>query len=760
VIPLCVQAQQKQDYSGIVLDSLTKETIAYATVTLIDTSNNNIAVGITDSNGRFKLTSPVVPNKVKISFVNYKTIERDISVKSEAFYLVRDTLVLDDVDVSSGIIRHKIDNTTYIVTAKMREGTATVQEMLDKIHGLRFDKIANTILVDNKSSVLLLINGLNQSQDYIKNLSPDKISKVEIIKSPVGRYLSENYTAIINLILKKDYNGYDIHIRNFTIINPVGTNAGDWAANEQPGITFSYTRNKFNVFSNYIYGRSRWNSPVSIKKSYTDVLDMESQQTTTANPNQSYKYHANIAAIGANYQIANNHTLSTQMDFHDENTGDENIFDMTYFYPDNTVENMKNITNNHEIEDNYTGTVYYLGKINERLNINSDFRYTYYTNHIHNQFNKKGNIFAENIYKIDKKSANFNIDLKYTLSKQVSVDVGYKNLWRSYDYNTNSLYYKDNRNNAFVHFTYKPAKNLSFQTGSGVEYIKLYDADNKNDTWKLLPYFMLNYQNDYLNINARYVTHAEYPSLYQMNPLKKTIDEYMVEEGNSNLKPSLIHNIAVEFSLWDLLSITPQIVYTPGNISAVYDKAAPYFIKTYHNTKELEASVEANLELSIGDFFSANLFGGWLYQDIKYQNIKNSYKSLLGGGAIGYFNPNNGVGAQLEYSSMMVKNAIPQGYKMNGLDSWQLTLGKQFKTNKIKLSISYFLPVSFGIRPYQRSEIITPFYKEEEYFDLKSYRNMLFIRMSIRFNKGEIKKTPSKHEIEKEKHESRGLFGN
>ena len=92
-----------------------------------------------------------------------------------------------------------LDKEVELVTAKMRTGAANTSDVLDRIKGLSYDRYNNSIKVDGDDNVIILVNGLEKNQEYIKNLSPDRIKEVEVIRNPSGRYALEGYSAIINV---------------------------------------------------------------------------------------------------------------------------------------------------------------------------------------------------------------------------------------------------------------------------------------------------------------------------------------------------------------------------------------------------------------------------------------------------------------------------------------------------------------------------------------------------------------------------------
>jgi hypothetical protein len=183
-------------FKGKVLDGHSKEILEYATVCLLDADDRILSAGITGETGEFRLATGDVPCKIKISFIGYETLEKEINRVNEslgAFLMKTAELHLEEITVTGSPLQPKIDRITYPVTPQMREGTFNAMDLLGKIHGIYYDKSTQTLKVNNQAGVLLLLDGIQQSPVYIKNLSSGQIHTIEVIREPSGRYISEGY---------------------------------------------------------------------------------------------------------------------------------------------------------------------------------------------------------------------------------------------------------------------------------------------------------------------------------------------------------------------------------------------------------------------------------------------------------------------------------------------------------------------------------------------------------------------------------------
>lgn len=97
-----------------------------------------------------------------------------------------DEKYLKAVSVTANASENRIDRDEQVVTDKMREGAADTKDVLDKVNGVEYDRYSNSIKVDNDSKVLILVDGMEKDQEYIKNLAPERLKKVEVIRKSRG----------------------------------------------------------------------------------------------------------------------------------------------------------------------------------------------------------------------------------------------------------------------------------------------------------------------------------------------------------------------------------------------------------------------------------------------------------------------------------------------------------------------------------------------------------------------------------------------
>ncbi|GHU59735.1 hypothetical protein FACS189411_16860 [Bacteroidia bacterium] len=753
-------------YKGKVIDSQTKEALNYATISLIDSENHVTAVGASNDEGSFYLTPSQIPQTIRISFIGYETLVEDIHTMDGElgiFPLSTADNILQETIISANRIQYKIDRIIYQITTQMCKGIMNTQELLDKIQSVRFDKTSNTIYVGNQTSVLLLVDGMQQPPEYIRTIAPQRISKIEIVYELSGRYLSENYSSIINIIMKDNYTGYDIYVSNTSAINPSGTNGKDWMAEERPVVGITYATNKINLYGTYSYNRDRWNMPVSKELTY-DGVELLSDKRTTDNPNDLYKYHNNNLNGGLVYHLAYNQTLSFQGDYSEGNTYTERIYTMQKMNVWNNVSKgiIKNTTKNNTKDNMASATLYYQGQLTNRFRLNGDFTYNYYYNDIENEYNQNDymNYEVGDLYNEYKHHSVFNMDMSYQLSPQTFLDAGYSNIWRKYGSGSSSgrgfLDYTEYHNHAFAYLTYNPSAKINAKLGAGIEYGRTHNRDKVNHFTYILPYIQLNYKpSRTLNINMSYSTNQYYPILYQLSPMTMVIDTFLTQIGNPDLKSAIKHTVSTRLSFWDKLTITPRYSFIQDDISETYMKNDYKLYRTFSNIDTKEYGIQAGYEQAIGEYLHLKSDATFYHSEARNNGIMNSVNGWLFHGELMYYHPIHLAGVQFGYYRNMRKNIFSQGYQMLDKDNWLITLNKSFTKERLSVMLSYIPPIPLGVRYNQLKEMETSLYKEKSSLNLKTYNNMLFLRVSFRFTSGSIKQSERRSSVKKEEREKR-----
>jgi len=210
----------KGTITGSVVDSLTQQSIEYATIRLLSESGQNLIDGtVTNSAGIFQLNRVADGNyKLVIDFLGYKQNTRLTSVDQEGpqtdagiISMVPDQTLLQEIVVSSerNIIENRIDKIVYNATADLTSQSGVATDILKKVPQVSVD-IDGNVQLQGSGSVRFLINGrpsvlfANSPAEALQSIPASQIQSIEVITIPGAKYDATGTGGIINIILKKN----------------------------------------------------------------------------------------------------------------------------------------------------------------------------------------------------------------------------------------------------------------------------------------------------------------------------------------------------------------------------------------------------------------------------------------------------------------------------------------------------------------------------------------------------------------------------
>lgn len=207
--------------SGVIIDSLTSEGLAGASITVLTKQDSVVSSTFSSEGGRFTLKALPAGNfVVKVNFVGYRVERHAITVKSgvEAKPLVYrlrlDMTILDavQIDIEPPMVVFKEDTTEYNAGSFTVEPYADADALIGQLPGVEIDEDGK-LKVEGEDVQRIIVDGKeffsSDPRIAMKTLPADIIDKIQIIdeKSDQAQFTGFDdgeRRKIINIVTKPD----------------------------------------------------------------------------------------------------------------------------------------------------------------------------------------------------------------------------------------------------------------------------------------------------------------------------------------------------------------------------------------------------------------------------------------------------------------------------------------------------------------------------------------------------------------------------
>ena len=217
LLPLLCTAQGAVEIRGSVSDSKTGEPLAGAFVSVYK-SSKVLGYSMTGEDGSFvvKPAGTAVPDTAIVTLMGYASRKTAITDPSKflTIKLVPKKAELRASKVTSSVIEEKGDTTKYSAAAFSDGNERNIGELLAKLPGLSVTE-SGGIRVDGQNINKFYVEGMDlmgaRYGTVVKNLTPDKISSVEVyrrhqpVKALAGIVVTDK--SAVNIILKESSKG-------------------------------------------------------------------------------------------------------------------------------------------------------------------------------------------------------------------------------------------------------------------------------------------------------------------------------------------------------------------------------------------------------------------------------------------------------------------------------------------------------------------------------------------------------------------------
>ena len=755
--------------SARVKDKKTNKALPYCSVGLYENDSTG-KFAITDKDGYFEIPAKSGKYMLIVRFMGYKTDSLSVTMERKNKFLgtikLEETgIQLEGVEVKASTKDIDIDKQEVLVTNQMRTAAASARDVLDKVEGVTYDRYKDAIKVDNDGNVIILVNGLEKDQAYVKDIDPDRIARIEVIRDPSGRYGVEGYSAIINIILKQNYVGQELYIG--------ANNIFDYKApspdlvmpiqNYWGGYTFS--RKNLNIYTRAYIGRTTFGLPNTIETKYSSGLDIKQEIPDDMERNMMAHQSYNNITLGADYQIDAKNTISMEMGGNISPTTPSN-FDYRYdFYKNDSIFYSSHYESKSETSSSsYYASAFYIGNYSSTKSLKADFTFGNSQSENTTDFGFTDSVKTRNKTQTGIYYTNANIEWTQALSKKFSWQAGFGSKWKKSENNNtisdSATFHRLNewRNKAFAYGIWRISDKLQMKVGLASENNYSTFDQYERSLWLFKPHFDFFYKpSQMFNVKLKYRVNSNYPSISQTDPTEIQSDLYHISKGNPKLKPTNIHRFSLRFNIMQgLVSLEPYYEVSRNYITSVgYLRSDGMFVSTYGNSGLFEEyGTRLNITIPIGKSIfwqnSARLY----HSEISYDSLHNSLSDWRGESQLFYTNRKIDLMAGIIYQRNNSKTLSLQGYQNQQNDYWGLLVQKSFFKKSLNIMLMAFLPIDWGAEYTQTQYLETSDYSQTVINDINILKQLVMIRINYRFHKGKeistINKDVEKEEIKKE----------
>lgn len=694
---------------GQVLDSLTNESVPYATlsITSAETPQKTPKLLACDIDGKFETTlTHAGKYTIRLQSIGKAPAEKAFTLNAKQPVLNLGKLYMTDADQRLGevtvtaqkpLVKVEIDKLTYSLEDDPEAQTNNTLDMLRKVPMVTVDG-NDEIQLKGSTNFKIYLNGKpsnllsNNPADVLKSMPANSVKNIEVITDPGAKYDAEGVGGIINIITTKNaLQGYTGTVRaDASTLKRVGGGAYVSAKIGKVGITANY---------NYNHENSPWNKASSVRENFmtadrpsTTVLE-QAGRGKRKGPFQfgylegSYEIDSlNLISVGANLFRGEGTTLSEyQVKQWERGYGVDRT---EYSYNRKTAS-----TQTFGATDVNVDYQHATHKKDELLTFSYRFSHSPNDNESHSELTDVVDYALANMYpqwNINHASTGEHtaqVDYTTPLRKDQTLETGVKYIFRESKSNTLEQIYNDstgvwdaqtNKNDDFRHkqhiysgylgYSVKFLEKFGVKAGVRAEGTSLHatfildpEMDFSTDYFDIVPNGTFSYQiNMAQQIRIGYNMRIQRPGIWFLNPYINDSDPQNISYGNPNLDSEKSNNFNLNYSFFDQkVNLNASLSY-----SFVNNSIESY---TFVNDQGISEQTYGN----IGKRRTAGLF---LYGSV----TPVSFLRVFTNGGIDY--------TDLESPS---RNLANDGFSGRIFAGMQFTLPKDFR---IDLNGGYFSP--------------------------------------------------------------------
>jgi ferric enterobactin receptor len=589
IISAAAVKAQTGKISGRITDSVTKQPVDYATISLFKAGAASPFNGsVSDTKGNFTIDN--IANgeySIRIDFLGYKAktignisisnTNRAITLSSIILSSATNQLQTVNIVGAAPVIENKIDKMVYNAQNDLTSQGGVALDVLKKVPMVTVD-IDGNVELQGSPSIRFLINGKPSSifgaslSDALQSIPASQIKNIEVITIPGAKYDAAGTGGIINIVLKDNkvqgFNG-SINASAGTRLNNASVNLNARSGNF--GVSAFFSGNEqLNTIGKSNTQRTAYNNT-------RDTLNQLLQDGSSGFKRSGFETGLNL-----NWSITKHDELTAAISYDQSNNLNKGITNQTQgrYVSNNLISQLINVRNSNSNSHNHAVDMSLeykktFKKEGQELSIqyNSSFGHNSIAA-FQQQDYLTGSIFSTGLQSNNTgKEGEINISADYThpVTEDITIESGVKNVIETINSNTitdtllHSGNYTNNPNQTYgfdyhrkIYAGYLSVSGEVFdhflQVKTGLRYertITTVDFARVNvPSYNIFApslVFMHNIGKKQ-SIKLSYSYRIERPDYGDLNPFYNIIDSHNISTGNPNLKHEKGHNYELGYS--------------------------------------------------------------------------------------------------------------------------------------------------------------------------------------------------------------------
>ncbi len=597
-------ASQSGSIEGKVIESTSLDSIPFATIELLHNSDSSFVKGtLSDITGTFAFEELQFGRYwLRVSYLGYekRTVSNlEISTANPnltvgAIQLHPDSKQLKEVVIKgpkiSGVI--KDNKTIYQIKEESAAIAQSGLDLLRQLPDITVSHFFDEVKLAGRSNIHFQVNGRKVNKNYLMQLNPELIAKIEVMTTPGVEYELAT-DAVINILLKRQFQkgmSGSVRLNSSTsgkaLMSKNNANTDYYLNNLRLYIAARYKQKNLNTETiskkNTVIGKQSYSEQHTYGNETGNSLALNFGTNWFMNENNTFSFSGSIQPIGnnkinattANYSSdANKEESST---FHSNTSDSKAFYDYSIHFQHNFPQKTHNISfeaygsnrinNNNSEHNEYHDTSTSILLNNQKQTVENTNKYAYL---------KINYIFP--IFGSLKMSTGYN-------NYQLCRDHHYKNLLLSA---SDKTIYKEVRHGAYMNLSTGIGSKTNMQSGIRYEYSNTNirrDRHKLNQYHFLSPSLTLTHKTGKLGIfRFSYRRSIGRPGINQLSPAVYANNSYTHTIGNPGLKPSKFDRIEFEHRI------------TLKN--STYINYKPYFTLTKSGIRQVKQFESDSLEI-------------------------------------------------------------------------------------------------------------------------------------------------------------------